>query len=176
MKCRSFTAIVLAVAMLVSFGLCNLSVAADSGMVSPYFAASGEIYNDSIGVRPCLGSYDNALEATTTPFTIHYYCNTFPYSYEPALYSSLLKATSTYQTYYLMQSPDGNMFEVPITTDSDVGSDRAIDATVTGHDFHEQYRVLTENLTLYFYVRFSNIVQSYATTEYYGNYIGNSGF
>ena len=164
MKCRSLTAIVLAVAMLVSFGLCNWSVAADT-----ISTGSGAVYNNNTNIHVQLGTYDNTLSSTNQPFTIHHSVNTFPYTYHNYdFYNSQLVGVSGYETYYELQrgSEIVKINVVDVIYETGITGDTA---THRGDDGHSGYSQL---MTVYpgigFRAKFINIIQG-NDDQFYGS-------
>ena len=162
MKCRSFTAIVLAVAMLVSFGLCNLSVAA--------YSESGAIYNEAMGVYVQLGTYENEFSSTGNPFELYYSVDTFPYTYHNQdFYNSQIKGTSSFETYY-QYVVNGVLRKFTITTETVTGitAQSAIANNDGNPDNHPQYRQATEALPgIYFIATFTNTISG-LNNQFYG--------
>ena len=162
MKCRSLTAIVLAVAMLVSFGLCNLSVAAETEKL---FHETGTVYDNNVHVP--LGNYNNWIDETVYSYGIAYHCETFP--------PSQLVGTSTYQTYFINNAFDEKIVDItqPISAIGGNGTQ----AIVEGVDINPKYEILSNEFPgLGFRCVFTNKIESASGNAYYGERVNGVWF
>ena len=172
MKCRFFTAIVLAVAMLVSFGLCNLSVAADPTITAKFFEESGTVYDDN--THGPLGNYNNWAAGTDVPYTIAYYCETYP--------PSQLVGTSTYQTYYIEYIPDEDgdvvdQYYHSITNPISSVGGNGTQSIVDGFDSDSEYERLSNLYPGFlFHCLFTNKIKSVSGNAYFGERFGREAF
>ena len=158
MRCRSFTAIVLAVAMLVSFGLCNLSVAADTSTL----VEQGAVNNSIDGVYVQLGTYNNNFGYTGQPYELFYCVDTFPYTYHNSdFYNSQIKGTSTYETYYeIFYEGEWRQFTITYETVTGNTAASAIVDNDGNPDNHPQYQQAAETFAnIVFYAECTNTIR-----------------
>ena len=170
MKCRSLTAIVLAIAMLVSFGLCNWSVAGDSG--TKLFQESGTVYDNYN--HSALGNYHNWIDGTNQPYSVEYYGDTYP--------PSQLKGTTTYETHYNEYILDANgdvigHNEIEVTEAITTYGGNGTQSIVSGTDNNPKYQSLTNQYGgLVFWCTFTNRIESISGNAYIGERTGGTSF
>ena len=165
---KNIISIVLILSMLISFGLSTSATAAiETSMYDEY----GEVVHHAMNVHIPVGSFHNTFASTNQPYTSYFYVLTTPYYYDQDFYSSKLRATSLFETYYY-----NNGVEVTITDDVYAEGNDGSSALVEGYDYDTAYLQLSQVGVEEFYYRIVNTVYSTATTEYSGVYMVEDTF
>ena len=163
--------LVLVLSMLLSFGLCTLSISATPIVNDLLLDEYGTLEHHAMNVHVQLGTYHNTFATTNEPFTSYYYALTTPNYYEQLLYNSRLKAASLYETYYYL-----NGTEMTITDDVYSEGNDGASAQVEGWDYDTAYLQLAQLGIENIYFRITNTVYSTATTEFYQTHTIDQNF
>ena len=168
---KIIVSLVLALSMLISFGLSTLSISASPRIDDFLLDEYGGVYNTSMSAHVELGTYHNTFATTNQPYTSYFYALTSPNYYDQDFYNSQLKATALFETYYYLEDYlRSASTEVTITDDVYREGNNGSNAQVEGYDYDTAYLQLSQGGRGIFYYRIVNTVYSTATTEFYGAY------
>ena len=175
---KAIISLVLVLSMLLSFGLCTLSISATPIVNDLLLDVYGYVYNAAMNVHVQLGTYHNTFATTNEPFTSYYYVETDPDYYNQALYSSRLQATSSFETFYEIESRSGGIVEMPISDTVFEASVEDVAAQFDGWDYNTTYVARSQNTVGVgvFCYRIINTVYSTVTNEFMGVYTTENEF